>query len=187
MTLITGDARMRVMAPRLVAVLAAVVAIGGCSAAAVPAATTSAALPTASPVAAAAATPSAPRSPAPSAIAAIVKITPIPGAPDSGTVLQLAVTPLKNIGTTLTLWDRITLTAPAGKAWHIKIDDQDQKIDHNFTVASGPTFPERIFQTPNFSAGIHTFDIPALPAGRYLFICTLTGHADVMTGVLTLQ
>jgi hypothetical protein len=57
-------------------------------------------------------------------------------------------------------------------------------LKHNFTVASGPTFPERIFQVPDV-AGTHTFDIPALPAGSYFFICTI--HPESMTGTLIIK
>lgn len=151
------------------ALLSAVVALGACSSGAVPKESTAAALPTASPVV----TPS----PTPSPTAAIVKITPIPGAPDSKTVIQLVATNAR--------WDQTSITAPAGKVWHVKIDNQEKTTPHNFTVASGPTFPERIFTSPNFRGGTYTFDIPALPAGSYLFICTL--HANTMTGTLTIE
>jgi plastocyanin len=78
------------------------------------------------------------------------------------------------------------LTAPAGKVWHVKIDNRDGAPEHhNFAVASGRTFEERIFQSPNFFTGTFTFDIPALPAGSYLFICTV--HPGVMTGTLTIK
>jgi plastocyanin len=120
--------------------------------------------------------PSTPSSPAPSPSAAIVKVTPIPGAPDSKvTVAVVAVH---------TRWDPTTLNAPAGKVWHVKIDDQDAG-HHNFTVASGKSFEERIFQVKNFVKGTYTVDIPALPAGNYLFICTI--HPDAMTGTLTIK
>jgi hypothetical protein len=33
--------------------------------------------------------------------------------------------------------------------------------------------------------GTYTVDIPALPAGNYLFICTI--HPDAMTGTLTIK
>jgi len=108
---------------------------------------------------------------------AIVKITPIPSAPDSGTVVQLVAVKTK--------WNPTTLTAPASKVWHVHIDNQDvSTLKHNFTVASGPTFPERIFQVPDV-AGTHTFDIPALPAGSYFFICTI--HPESMTGTLIIK
>ena len=118
-----------------------------------------------------------PPSPMPSDPAATVKITPIPGAPDSMTVIQLEAASSN--------WNVTSMTGPAGKIWHVKIHNQDEGINHNFTVASGKTIPERIFQSDNFLEGTFVFDIPALPAGSYLFICTL--HPALMTGTLNLK
>lgn len=107
----------------------------------------------------------------------MVKTAPIPDAPDSKVIVQLVAAH--------TRWTPPDLTAPAGKVWHVKIDDQDSNQHHNFTAASGRTFEERIYQVTNFVKGRYTFDIPALPAGTYLFICTL--HPESMTGKLTLE
>ena len=117
-------------------------------------------------------------SPAPLPTIAVVKVTPIPNAPDSQTVVKVVAAHVR--------WVPSTLAAPAGQVWHIQVDNQDGPPEHhNFVVASGKTFPERIYQSPNFNKGTFTFDVPALPAGNYLFICTV--HADVMTGTLELR
>jgi len=127
-------------------------------------------------------------SPAPSTLAsaspaslptiAVVNVTPIPNAPDSQTVVKVVAAHVR--------WVPSTLAAPAGQVWHIQVDNQDGPPEHhNFVVASGKTFPERIYQSPNFNKGTFTFDVPALPAGSYLFICTV--HADVMTGRLEIR
>jgi hypothetical protein len=109
---------------------------------------------------------------------AVVLVTPIPNAPDSKTVVNVVAAQVR--------WVPTTLEAPAGKVWHVQIDNQDGPPEHhNFVLASGKTFPERIYQSPNFNKGTFTFDVPALPAGNYLFICTV--HADVMTGTLELR
>jgi hypothetical protein len=116
-------------------------------------------------------------SPAPLPTIAVVKVTPIPNAPDSKTVVKTVVAHVR--------WVPTTLEAPAGEVWHVQIDNQDGPPEHhNFVVASGKTLPERIYQSTNFNKGTFTFDVPALPAGSYLFICTV--HADVMTGTLEL-
>lgn len=108
---------------------------------------------------------------------AVVKVTPIPNAPDSRLVVKVVAAHVR--------WLPTALTAPAGEVWHVQIDNQDGPPEHhNFVVASGKTVPERIFQSPNFDKGTYAFDVPALPAGRYLFICTV--HPDVMTGMLEL-
>jgi hypothetical protein len=164
--------------PKLVALLIAGLAVAACSSAAVPLASAAAVLPTASPVATAPPTPSAPPSPAPSATVAIVKISPILGAPDSKLVLQLVAEGGK--------WDKYTLGAPAGKVWHIKVVSQEPIGHHNFVVASGKTFEERIYTGKNLlPKATVTYDVPGLPAGSYLFICTV--HPETMTGTLTLK
>jgi hypothetical protein len=170
---------MRVTALPLVAILAAVVAVGGCSAPAAPAAATAVASPTISPVATIAPTPSAPPSSAPSPSAAIiVKIVPIADAPDSKIVIGLVAEGGR--------WDKYTLSAPAGKVWHIKVVSQEPIGHHHFVVASGKTFDERIYTGKNLlPKATVTYDIPALPAGSYLFICTV--HPETMTGMLTLK
>jgi plastocyanin len=109
---------------------------------------------------------------------AVVKVTPIPNAPDSKAVVKVAAAHVR--------WVPTTLAAPAGQIWHVQVDNQDGPPEHhNFVVASGKTFEERIYQSPNFNKGTFTFDVPALPAGTYLFICTV--HADVMTGTLEIR
>jgi len=156
--------------------LAALAAIGiiatGCTAAA-PAAT-----PAATPVLAAKVAPVATPAPTakatPSPTVAIVVVTPVPGAPDSNVVDQLASLDAK--------WSKTVLTAPAGKVWHVSIDATDPLGMHNFTLTSGPAVEQRLFQSPRFGIGVHKFDLPALPAGTYTFVCTL--HADTMHGTV---
>jgi plastocyanin len=164
----------------VLAVTAALVVLSACTAAALPSPSVSAA-PSAVAVDV---TPS----PAPSMLAsaspaslpsiAVVSVTPIPSAPDSMTVVKVVIAHVR--------WVPTTLTAPAGEVWHVQIDNQDGPPEHhNFVVASGKTVPERIYQSSNFNKGTFTFEVPALPAGNYLFICTV--HADVMTGTLELH
>jgi plastocyanin len=153
--------------------LAIVVALSGCNAAAVP---SSSAAVDVTPSPAPSAMASASSSPRPTV--AVVKVTPIPNSSDSKTVVKLVVAHVR--------WMPTTLAAPAGAVWHIEIDNQDGPPEHhNFVVASGKTVPERIFQSKNFDKGTVTLDVPALPAGNYLFICTV--HPDVMTGTLELR
>lgn len=124
-------------------------------------------------------TPSVAPTPTARPTVAIVTVTPIPDAPDSGIVLGLVA---KN-----SRWIPNELTAPAGKIWHVALDNQDG-IDgvHNFVVASGRTFAERIFTSDRVPGGSTvTIDVPGLPAGAYLFICTI--HPNQMTSELTLN
>jgi plastocyanin len=177
MRMFTDRPQARFTGASLLALLTSALTVGACASPAPPSQSTTAAPSSASPHVAAGATPSAAASPSPSPTVAIVKVTPIPGAPDSKIVVQLVAAHAK--------WDLSTLTAPAGKTWHVKIDNQETFLKHNFTVASGKTVAERIFQSPNFGFGTSAFDVPALPAGTYLFVCTI--HPETMTGTLTIR
>lgn len=150
------------------ALVAITLIVAACSAAPVP----SSPPPTATPSPSAALTPSPTASKPP-----IVKITPIPGAPDSGVLLKIVAASNR--------WDTSALSAPAAKIWHLELTNQERTIPHNFTVSSGPAYEERIYGTPNVKKGTFRYDIPALPAGSYLFMCTL--HANTMTGTLAIQ
>jgi hypothetical protein len=162
------------------ALTAALVLVGACAAAAVPGSSVSAAPSAATVDVSASPGPSAwaSASPAPTPSVAVVKVTPIPNGPDRKTIVKVVAANVR--------WVPTALAAPAGEVWHVQIDNQDGPPEHhNFVVASGKTVPERIYQSTNINKGIYTFDIPALPAGNYLFICTV--HPDVMTGALELR
>jgi hypothetical protein len=110
----------------------------------------------------------------------LVIVSPIPGAADSGVKVDLTVSKL--------FWSTASISAPAAKVWHLTIDDKDDASAvrdrvHNFTIENGPAVSQRIFTTGNFELGTHSFDIPALPAGTYDFICTI--HPTLMRGTLT--
>ncbi len=73
------------------------------------------------------------------------------------------------------------LSAPADTPFQIEFDNQDANIPHNIEIkdASGQTvFKGEIFN----GVEVRTYDIPALPAGTYPFICTV--HPN-MIGTLT--
>lgn len=120
-----------------------------------------------------AATPTVATNAAPTAVApsiqpspAVPTITAIPGAPDSGLVVELDT---DGFAFSLT-----NIVAPAGKVWHLHVVRTGGNLPpNNFTLATGPTRAEWIFHSTNLSLGEHTFDIPAMPAGNYLFYCTI--------------
>ena len=142
----------RLRTPRrgtLAAVAAAGVLAAGCTGAASAAAT-----PAATPALAAnvepVATPAPTAKPTPLPTAAIVVVTPVPGAPDSKVVDQLSSLDAK--------WSKTVLTAPAGKLWHVAVNATDPLGMHNFTLTSGPAVEQRLFQSRTFGVGLHTFE-----------------------------
>ena len=94
-----------------------------------------------------------------------------PPAP-AGTVLKVVAVAMK--------FDVKELSAPADAAFQIEFDNQDAGIPHNIEIkdAGGKTvFKGEIFN----GAAVKTYDVPALGAGSYTFICTV--HPN-MTGTL---
>jgi plastocyanin len=72
------------------------------------------------------------------------------------------------------------LAAPAGAAFKLEFDNQDAGIPHNIAIkdASGAdVFKGAIFN----GVAVQTYDVPALAAGDYTFVCSV--HPN-MTGTL---
>ena len=106
---------------------------------------------------------SAPESPPPAAS----------GDPGAATGIPLAA---KDIA-----FDQTALTVPADTAFQIDFENQDASIPHNVEIKDGTgatVFNGEIFP----GVAKKTYDVPALPAGAYTFLCTV--HPN-MTGTLT--
>lgn len=85
-------------------------------------------------------------------------------------------------------WNTDKLEAPAAKTFELELDNRDQSPQefHNFAVLVGPNVEDRIYQSPKSNGPIiSTFVIPGLPAGTYIFSCTV--HPLLMDGVLTVR
>ena len=116
--------------------------------------------------------PSGAASPAPSGAASAA-----PSTQPGGVVLKLAA---QNIA-----YDVTTLEAPADQAFQIELANNDAGIPHNVAIHKGSATGEVVFQGEIFTGvGTKTYDIPALPAGTYAFVCTV--HPN-MVGVLTIK
>ena len=103
-------------------------------------------------------------------------IVPIADAPDSNVTVELAADEFS--------WDSGRISAPAEMVWHVEIDSRTEE-DHNFVVTTNAPVPQRLYASEIFGKGLHTYDIPGLPAGTYVFVCTL--HASFMAGSLTID
>ena len=74
-----------------------------------------------------------------------------------------------------------SVTAPAGKPFVIDFDNQDASIPHNVAIQdanNAEVFNGEIFNGP----GVRQYQVPALAAGSYRFVCTV--HPN-MVGTLT--
>ncbi len=113
-------------------------------------------------------------SPSPSASSGTAASSPGGGAPVA-TTLQLTA---QNIA-----YDKSTLEAPANQPFDIQFTNNDAGIPHNVSIksASGAqVFMGEIFP----GTGSRTYQVPALPAGTYTFVCSV--HPS-MTGTLTVK
>jgi plastocyanin len=64
------------------------------------------------------------------------------------------------------------LSAPADAAFQIEFDNQDAGIPHNIEI-KGPDGAS-VFKGETFNgAAVKVYDVPALAAGDYAFICTV--------------
>jgi plastocyanin len=77
-----------------------------------------------------------------------------------------------------------TLEAPAGKAFSIAFQNNDSGISHNVDIQDANN--TSVFKGAVF-AGVasQTYQVPALKAGTYSFICDV--HPTIMTGTLTVK
>jgi plastocyanin len=82
-------------------------------------------------------------------------------------------------------YDTASLEAPANTPFQIVFTNNDAGVPHNVSIHQGsPTGPE-VWKGEIFSGvDSRTYDVPALPAGTYGFVCTV--HAN-MTGTLTVK
>jgi plastocyanin len=144
----------------------------GASASAAPSAAAASAAPSG---AAASATPSgAAASAAPSGSPAG---SPAASGGAAGTVLQLAAA---NIA-----YDQTDLAAPAGVPFQIAFTNNDAGIPHNVSIHQGSPTGTEVFKGTIFTGvATQTYDVPALPAGTYSFVCSV--HPN-MTGTLTVK
>jgi plastocyanin len=78
-----------------------------------------------------------------------------------------------------------TLTAPAGQAFKIDFKNKDAGTPHNVAIHQDSPTGAEIFKGDIFpGVAEKTYDVPALQAGTYGFVCSV--HPN-MTGTLTVQ
>jgi len=80
-------------------------------------------------------------------------------------------------------YDTDSLEVPAGTPFQIVFTNNDAGIPHNVAIHQGGPSGAAVWTGEVFSGvDTRTYDVPALPAGTYGFVCTV--HPN-MTGTLT--
>ena len=80
------------------------------------------------------------------------------------------------------LWDKESLSAPAGEPVSVIMDNRDAGVLHNFSLYADRAFTQAIFVGELVTGPVtetYTFDAPSTP-GTYFFRCDV--HPDTMTG-----
>jgi cytochrome c oxidase subunit II len=122
--------------------------------------------------------PGASGAPAPSESPAASSAPPPSGSPAAvGSTLQITASGIQYV--------EKTLTAPAGTPFQIAFANQDPGTPHNVSIHKDSPTGEEVFKGEIFpGVATKTYDVPALPAGTYGYVCTV--H-PTMTGTLTVQ
>ncbi|MBI3747280.1 MAG: cupredoxin domain-containing protein [Chloroflexi bacterium] len=82
-------------------------------------------------------------------------------------------------------FEQTAVTAPAGKAFQIAFDNKDAGTPHNVAIHKDSATGAEVFKGEIVTGpATRTYDVPALDAGTYAFVCTV--HPN-MTGTLTVQ
>ncbi|HEX5013110.1 MAG TPA: cupredoxin domain-containing protein [Candidatus Limnocylindrales bacterium] len=101
-----------------------------------------------------------------------------------GAGVELKVT--APVGASVSGFDPTTLEAPADTPFKVTFDNQDNGVPHNWVLQNPDGSPVDIGDdTPFNGVEERTFDVPALSAGDYPFICQV--HPTTMTGTLTVK
>ncbi len=113
----------------------------------------------------------------PGASAAPSGASPAPSGATTGTVLELSA---QNIA-----FDKQALEAPANQPFQIKFTNNDAGVPHNVAIHKDSPTGAEIWRGEIFpGVDTKTYDVPALPAGTYGFVCSV--HSN-MTGTLTVK
>jgi plastocyanin len=82
-------------------------------------------------------------------------------------------------------YEQTTVTAPAGTPFQISFDNKDPGTPHNVSIHTGDANGPEIFKGTVFNGvEVRVYDVPALDAGAYAFVCTV--H-PTMIGTLNAQ
>ncbi len=112
---------------------------------------------------------------------------PTPGSPAGSPAASAAAGAAVTLQLTASgvAYDKTDLAAPAGTPFQIVFTNNDAGIPHNVSIHAGSADGAEVFKGDIFSGtATRTYDVPALPAGTYAFVCSV--HPN-MVGTLTVK
>ncbi|HEX7948769.1 MAG TPA: cytochrome c oxidase subunit II [Candidatus Limnocylindrales bacterium] len=82
-------------------------------------------------------------------------------------------------------YEQASLEAPANTPFSIEFDNKDAGVPHNVSIHKDAAGGQEVFKGDIFNGpDKRTYNVPALPAGTYAFVCSV--HPN-MTGTLTVK
>jgi plastocyanin len=115
-------------------------------------------------------------------------LTPPPSATASGSVAPSASANADTVDISAlgVKFEQASVTAPADKPFQIVFENKDAGTPHNVSIHQGSATGTELFSGKVFpGVATMTYDVSALPAGTYAFVCIV--HPTAMIGTLTVQ
>lgn len=111
--------------------------------------------------------------------------TPAPSGGESAEPSASAASGAVAIGALGIAFEEATVSVPAGKSFQIAFTNSDAGTPHNVSIHRDSASGAEVFKGEIFNGvETRTYDVPALEAGSYTFVCTV--H-PTMVGTLTAQ
>jgi cytochrome c oxidase subunit 2 len=83
-------------------------------------------------------------------------------------------------------WNKFCLAVPANTPFTVNVTNQDDGIQHNFSIYDSFFEKKTYFQAPKLTGPTSaTFNVGALPAGHYYFQCDV--HGPAMSGAFVVK
>jgi plastocyanin len=125
-------------------------------------------------------TPAPSITPAPSVAASASPGTVPSGSPGAGPSAAAGAVEISASGIA---FEQTSVRAPAGAAFQISFDNKDAGVPHNVAIHKDNANGAEVFKGDIVTGpSTATYDVPALDAGTYAFVCSV--HPN-MTGTLT--
>ena len=99
--------------------------------------------------------------------------TPLPSAEASAIASEVASNNVQ-ISAFGVKFEQTDVAAPAGTGFKIDFDNKDPSTPHNVVIHQGDANGAVVFTGETITGvAIKTYDVPALAAGAYVFVCTI--------------